>query len=199
MALSRILVLRLATDVVFLRDEFPGVAHVEVVVDVPEAVRDHSIDHLTMPKPLPGTGLWQVVRHVAHRLHATCQQALGIARTNRAGGLHDGLEAAAADLVDRGCPDRVRDARGAEHLPRRILAQSGLQHDAHQHLVDRIRCDTGALQRSDRRDSAELRRAHRRETTLEFADRGSAGRDQNRLTHGRSRSPGGRQSSAVTH
>src|SRR5262249_33109526 len=69
----------------------------------------------------------------------------------------------------------IRDPGGARRLPRRVLAQPGLEHVAEDHLLDLIRRDARAPQGLADGEGAELGRPEAGQTTLEPGDRGAAG------------------------
>ena len=67
-----------------------------------------------------------------------------------------GLEARAADAVDRRGAGAVVEAGLQRRLARRRLADAGLEHLAHEHLVDLVVSrHAGALDRGRDRDAAE--------------------------------------------
>jgi hypothetical protein len=71
---------------------------------------------------------------------------------------HGGLHARAAHLVDRGAAGRQRQAGAERGLAGGRLAEAGGQHAAHDHLLDLLGREAGALDRGLDRDGAELRR-----------------------------------------
>ena len=83
-----------------------------------------------------------------HVLHAAGDDDLGVAEPDGTGAEHDGLEAGAADLVDGQRRDRVGKTGVAHRLAGGGLAGPACQHLADDHLVDRLRRQPGALQKS---------------------------------------------------
>src|SRR6185369_16435945 len=73
-----VFVLLLASDFVFFRNVLARVAHVIVVVLVPKSVVNHGIHQGAVTETISRSGLGQKVRTVAHRLHATSDNDLGI-------------------------------------------------------------------------------------------------------------------------
>ena len=69
------------------------------------------------------------------------------------------LHARSAHLVDGHRFGRARQARAERRLARRRLAEAGGKHVAHEHLVDLLAADPGALDRRLDRGRAELGRA----------------------------------------
>ena len=74
-------------------------------------------------------------------------------------------------------------------LARGDLALAGLQHLAHDDVLDLLGLDAGALERGLDRDAAELGGVERREAAAHLADRGAGGAEDHGLGH-RSRSVG---------
>ncbi len=75
-------------------------------------------------------------------------------------------------LVESGKPGLERC------LPRGCLAGAGLQHLAHEHLVDRVGWHTGSLDGSGDGDATQGRCRHVGERTSELADRRASGGDE---------------------
>ena len=144
-ALRGELVLRRAGDVVLAGDQLGGVAHVEVLVDIPQAVGDHHVDELVVAKAHPLARVAQEIGRVGHRLHSARDVRGAVAGADGLRGERDRLEAGAADLVDRERGDRRIEAGLERRLARRVLPDSRLQHVAQDDLVDLIGLDTGAL------------------------------------------------------
>ena len=74
-ALHRELVLVLTADIVLPAHQLGGAAHVEVVVDVPEAVLDHAVNEAAVAKALTGANTTHTAAYVAE---ASQFQANGI-------------------------------------------------------------------------------------------------------------------------
>ena len=72
-----------------------------------------------------------------------------------------GADAGGADLVDRLGGDLLRDAGLDLRLARRDLALAGLEHLAHDDVLDLLGLDLGALERGLDGDAAELGRVQR--------------------------------------
>src|SRR6185312_12406825 len=96
---------------------------------------------------------------------------LTVARLDRLRGEHHGLEARAADLVDRERGDGGGDPALDQGLARRRLADTALDHVAHDHFFDGLRIDAGAFDGGTNGDRAELRRGERRQAAEELTDR----------------------------
>src|SRR5690606_10989997 len=107
---DRVGVLRLAGEAVIRGALLAAVAHVHVVVRIPQAVVDHQILELDVAHARAATERVAEVRRVAHRLHPAGDDAVGVARANRLRGADDGLHTRAAPLVDG-------DARGGLRKP----------------------------------------------------------------------------------
>jgi hypothetical protein len=176
-------VLLLAGDVELPRDELAGVAHVVVVVDVPETVEDHPVEQLSVPEPLPGARLGQVVGRVGHRLHAAGHDDLGVAGPDGLRRERDRLEAGPADLVHRHRGNRHAEAGPDRGLAGRILPAGGLEDLAHQNLVHGLRIHAGAGDRVLDRDGAQVGGLEAGEGALETGDGSAATGDDDGFSH----------------
>ena len=174
MARERECVLILAGHARLLRTVLRQVPHVGVRERVPQAVVDHPVDELAVPRLDAGAHPEDVVRRVGHRLHPA-DHTLRVARLDRLGGEHDGLEPRAADLVD----GERRNGPGKTGVDRRLargrLAHASLQHVSHDHFFHRGGIDRGATHRLPNHEGAEPRRGQRRQPAQVLADRGAAG------------------------
>ena len=177
-------ILHRARDAVLLGDLLAGDAHVEVVVDVPQAVPDHRVDQLAVAEAHARARFRQQVRRVAHALHAAGDDHFGIARADRLGREHHALEARAADLVDREGADAVGNPGLARRLTSGVLAEPRLQHVAHDHLLDGVGRHARAAQGLGDGERSEIRRPEAREGALELGDRGTTGTDEDDFLHG---------------
>ena len=155
-------VLVLAAHVVLDGDPFGVGAHVAVLDRAPQAVGDGRIDQFGVAEPEPETRARQEVGRPVHRLHAARDHDLRVAGSDLRGGEHDRLQARPADPVDRRGAGRVWQACLEGRLPCRRLTRSGLQHLAHQHVIDLDgrRIEARPLDRGTDRDAAERRRRH---------------------------------------
>ena len=136
-ALQGELVLVGSTDLVLDRHPLGMGAHVAAFGAAPQAVVNGRIDQLGIAQPVAEARLGDQVRALVHALHAAGDGDLGVAGPDLGGGEHDRLEATAANAVDRRRAGGVRQAGLEYGLARRRLTGAGLQHLAHQHLVDR--------------------------------------------------------------
>ena len=177
-------ILILAGDAVLLGDELGGLAHVEVVVDVPEAVVDHRVDCGGIPHTEAGARLREQVGSVGHRLHAAGDDDVRIAGLDGLRGERDGAQARAADHVDGDGADFGRKSAEERGLARGILAESCRNNVAHDAFVDLFGLELRALDGCADGDSAEARGGHIGERTLEFADRRADSADDDDLIHG---------------
>src|SRR6185503_571004 len=92
---------------------------------------------------------------------------------------HHRLQSRAADLVDGGRADPIREPSAERGLAGGRLAGPGLDDLAHEDLVDLLRGNPGALDRRANGDGTELRRRHGREPATELADwRAGGGEDE---------------------
>ena len=144
MALERELILLLARDFVFLCDEFAGVAHVEVFVDVPQAIIDHRVEDFRIAEAEAGARAFQQVRAIRHRFHAAGNDDFGFSERDALRGQRDGFEAGAANFVDRHRCDARIEAAAESRLARGILSQTCLDDIAHDGFVHLLGLDTCA-------------------------------------------------------
>jgi hypothetical protein len=172
-ALQRELVLVLARDVVLLGDALGGVAHVEVVVDLPEAVLDHGVDQDAVAQAVAGARLGHQVRRVAHALGPAGDHHLGLARPDGVGRLHHRLEPRAADEVQRPGRHRVGQTGAQRGLAADVLAEARADHVADDHLVDRARVELAPLQQRLDGRRGELRRRDRAQRAQVAGQRGA--------------------------
>ena len=139
-------VLHFAGDAVLLGHVLGGDAHVVLVVDVPQAVDDHGVDHLPVAHALAVAQPLQHVRRGAHVFLAAGDHDLAVARGHGLRGQHHGLQARAADGVDGQRRDFLGQAGLDQRLARRVLADAGGQHLAHDDFTDLVGRQPGALQ-----------------------------------------------------
>ena len=155
-----------------------------VVEDVPEAVVGHVVDELHVAELHALTGLRQEVRCLGHRLHAARDDDLELAGPDELVGQGDGVDAGQTDLVDGQRGHGHRDAGLDGGLPRRDLPRAGLQHLAHDHVVDLLRRHAGLLQRPLDRDPAEVSGREVLERAEEPPHRRPGSRDDDGSSHG---------------
>ena len=105
------------------------------------------VEDAVVADAVAGARLGQQVGRVGHRLHAAGQDDVGRAGQDQVVGQHGGLHARAADLVDGGGAGGVGQAGAARGLAGGRLALAGGQDAAHQHLVDALRRQAGAVER----------------------------------------------------
>ena len=96
------------------------------------------------------------MRRVGHRLHAAGHHDVELAGADELVGQRDRVQAGQADLVDGQRGDGHRDAGLDGGLAGGDLARAGLEHLAHDHVLDLVAGDAGTLQRGLDRDAAEL-------------------------------------------
>src|SRR5690606_10915398 len=133
---DRELILRFAADLEALRAKLGRVAHVEVVVRIPQAVVDHAVDETPMAEPISRTRALEEVGRVRHALHAARDDDVRVAQANRLRCEHYRLEARSAHLVDRRAWHASRDSSAERRLPRGRLPYARGEHLAEDHLID---------------------------------------------------------------
>ena len=157
MALDGVGVLVFASDLELFGDVLAGHAHVALVERAPEAVVDHRVDERAVAHAQSFAHAREQVRGVAHRLHAAGDGDVDVAGGDPLRGEHDGLEARAADLVDRHRGDVLVQAAVERGLARGVLPLAGGDDVAHDALVDGGGIDAGAADGLADGDGAELR------------------------------------------
>ena len=139
MALERERVLIDPADVIRDRDPLRMCTHVAVLDRAPQAVMNGGIDQRGVPEAIPEPRTRHQIWREVHVLHPTRDDDLGIAGPDLRRGEHDRLETRSTDTVDRRCTRRDGETRRQRSLARRCLTHTGLQHLAHEDLVDRGR------------------------------------------------------------
>lgn len=142
--LDRERVLLLASHLVLLRRRLRAVAHVDLVVHVPQAVLDQAVVQLHLAERRLLRRASEVVRHAAHVLHAARDQSLFLAKLDLLRGDADGFHAAGADLVDGRRFDTGRQAGEHACLTRRGLSHAALEHVAHVDMAELLHWHRGA-------------------------------------------------------
>ena len=93
-------VLLFAAEPVLGGADLGAVAHVQVVVDVPQAVEDHRVEELAVAEAQPVAGARQQVGRLAHALHAAGGDHLEVAAAQVVGAIHHRPHPRAAHLVE---------------------------------------------------------------------------------------------------
>ena len=121
-------------------------AHRQAVPRIDQTVERHVVAHQDVAELVPLPLSHEQVRRVGHRLHAAGHDDLELARPDQLVGQGDRVQPGQADLV-HGDPGRGhRDAGGDRGLARRDLPGPGLQHLAHDHVLDLVGPHAAALQ-----------------------------------------------------
>jgi hypothetical protein len=159
------------------------VEHLAAAERVGQAVVDHGVQRLGVAHAVAEAGLGQQVGRAGHRLHAAAHGDVEVPRTDR--GVEDPGRAHArgADLVDRLGADLLGDPGLDLGLAGGDLALAGLQHLAHDDVLDLLAGDVGALQRGLDGVAAELGRVERGEAAAHLPDRGAGGAEDHGLGH----------------
>ena len=177
MAESRVFVLSLSRDVIFLGDDLARVAHVALLEGTPQPVVDGRINHLAVANPQPFPDLFQQIRRVARRFHSAGHGDVDIADSDGLIRQHHRFEARSADLVDREGSDVVGKPASERGLPRRILTGPCRDDVAHDALVHGIGIDSGTSNGLGHHERAQVGGGKGLEGTEELAGRGSNGAD----------------------
>ena len=170
MALERELILFLARDFIFFRDQLAGYAHVKIFVHVPQTVVDHGINHFLIAQAETAARAFQQVRTIGHGFHAAGDDHFGFAELHRLRREADGFQSGAANFVDsHGRHARV-EAAAQRGLTRGILAEARLDDVAQNRFVNLIWLDASAAHYFAHDFRAKLRCRERREATHELSD-----------------------------
>ncbi len=163
-------------DLILPGDVLGGVTHVIAVEGVPQAVLDHGVDELDRAHFGAAAQILRMRGH-AHGFLAAGDDDFGIAVEQRLIAERDRAQAGTAKLVD--APGRAfnRNAGGDRGLAGRVLTLRCGQDLAHDDLGDAARLDTGPLEGGLDGDGAEIMGRHGGEGTVETADRGAGGAD----------------------
>jgi len=129
-------VLFFAGELVLLDDVFGGDTHVVVVEHVPQTVVDHAVLHRPIAHLGADAGFGEHVRRQAHVLLATGDDHLGVAGQDGLCGKVNGLQAAAADLVDGHAGNGVGQARAQCRLACGVHADPRGQYVTDDNFVD---------------------------------------------------------------
>ena len=178
-AAQRELVLVLAADLVGDRDALGMGAHVAPLDGAPQPVVDRRVDQRPVAQAIAEAGPGQEVRRAVHALHPARDDHVGVAGPDLGRPEHDGLERRAADPVDGRRARRDRQPATEGRLAGRCLAGAGLEHLAHEDLVDRdVGRQAAPLDRRPDGDPTELDRRHVGQRAAELADRRPGGADE---------------------
>src|SRR5919106_970955 len=131
-------VLLLAADPQLDVDFVRRFAHVLVGERGPQPVVDHRVDQLGVAQADAPPGRGQEVRGSGHRLHPPGHHHLDLSGADQLVGQGHGVQPRQADLVDRDRRDLPRDTGPDGGLPGGDLAGPGLDHLAHDHVVDLV-------------------------------------------------------------
>ncbi len=179
----------LAADAALVRHVLGEGAHQAAGFRVFQAVQEHVIRHLAVAHAVAAPRLIENVGRVAHGLHAAADHDVVAAGFEHVVAEHGGAHARAAQFVDGGGAGTVRQAGQTHGLAGRALLEAGGQHAAHHHVLDVLRLQPGAGHRFADTGAAQLRRAHRRQRTLETAHGGARTVEDNDIVFGHADAP----------
>ena len=137
-------VLLLARDPELAAHERRLLDHVAAVEGRRQPVVDHRVDQRAVAEPVAEARLLEQVRRVRHRLHAAGDDHLAVAGADHRVGDLDRADRGGADLVDRVGADLLRNPGADRGLPGGRLADAGLEHLAHDHVLDLVRLEARA-------------------------------------------------------
>ncbi len=143
----------------------------------------HRVDDLLVAEPVAGAGAGEQVGRLRHGLHPAGDDDFSLARPDREVGEVDRVEAGQADLVDRGGRHRHRDAGLYRGLAGCDLTLAGLQHLAHEDIVDVLRRYPCPLEGGPDGHPAQVHGGEPGEGAGEPADRSAGAGDDDRTGH----------------
>ncbi len=180
MRVGSIFVLLLAGDLKLVGHILSGLAHVVVVVNVPETIIDHGIDNHVIAHAEAFARGGHEIGCVGHGLHATGNHDFRITGLDGLCSESHGLEAGTADLVDGHGANLRRESAFNGSLARRVLSKAGLENIAHDAFIHEIEIgDAGTLNGFAHNDGAKIGGAEIGESALEFSDGGTNRRYDN--------------------
>ena len=153
----------------------------EVVVYVPKSVLDEAVDQFAMPQAIALARSLQEVGRASHAFHPACHYDPGFAHSDRLRRHDHGLQARAANLVDRRRAHRVRNAGSNRSLPGRRLSEACRQDAAHVNFVHSVTGEVNSLQSLGDGQAPELRRGDRAKHAVKTPQRRSHGTDDDRV------------------
>ena len=183
MALGGELVLRLAGEAGGGGVLLGAGAHRDLVEGAEEAVVHHRVDDLLVADAVAGASARQQVGRLGHRLHAAGHDDVGLALLDHLIGQVDGVEPGQAHLVDGGRRHRHRDAAVHRRLAGADLAGAGLEHLAHEDVVDLLAGEAGAHERLLDGEATELRAGEARQGAGQLADRRASASQDHGTSH----------------
>ena len=179
-----------ARDDVVARGHFlGGDAHVAGVHRAGEPLGDHRIDDLAVAHPVAPARPLQDVRRVGHRFGAAGDHRVDVADANRFDGVHDRLQAGAADAIDGFARHLDRQPGLEPRLPGDVHADAGLEHATHHDVADVGGLHVRPGDRLSNHHGAEIDRRDVLQRAAERSDRRPAGAENHRIERAIQRSP----------
>jgi hypothetical protein len=177
-------VLLLAAELLLLRiDRLGEAAHGLIGDGVPQAVGLHVVDERGVAVLGALTRTEQHVRGLRHRLLAAGDDDLVLAGADELVGERNGVQAGEAHLVDGERRNVQRDAALVRGLTRGDLAGAGLEHLAHDHVVDLVAAHPGLLEGALDGVATQVGSGLRLQTAEQAADGGARTGDDDGLGH----------------
>ncbi len=158
--------------------------HVLARERVGQPVVDHGVDRLGVAHPEAEASLLEHVRGARHRLHAPADADLDVPGSDRRVEQPGGPDPGRAHLVDRLRGHLLGDPGLDLGLARGDLSLPGLEDLAHDHVLDLLGGDVGALESAADRRAAELGGVDGGQAAAELADRRAGGGEDHGLGHG---------------
>jgi hypothetical protein len=169
--LGRQVVLRLAGQAGRRRVPLGARAHGHLVEGAEQAVVHHRVDDRAVTQAVALAGTGKQVGRLRHRLHAAGDHHLGGAGLDQQIREKDGVEPGQADLVDRGGGNGHGDAGVHRGLAGGDLTGPGLEHLAHEHVVDLAGGDPRPVEGGLDGEAAEVGGLEASQCARELADR----------------------------
>ena len=150
---------------------------------VEQPVVRHRVDECLVADGDAPARLPDQIRRVRHALHATGDHDVRLPSGDRLRAERHRLQAGSPHLVHRERGDFDGHARIDTAPVGRVLAEPGLEHVAHDDLVDGFRPHAGALERLLDDEGAELDRGEALQPPAERSDGGAAGAGDHDVSH----------------
>ncbi len=180
---------RQGEGVLFLAGQLPalghvlgGDAHVIAVEGIGQAVLDHAVDHFGRAHLGPVAQVHDM-RGLAHAFLAAGDDDVAVTQHDRLIAQGHGAQTGAAQLVDAIGRAFDRDAGVDGGLTGRVLTGAGLQDLAHDHFVDVLGGNPGALHGGADRDFTQVMSGNGAQASVERTDRGPRGAGDNDFSH----------------
>ncbi len=157
--------------------------HRHLIDRTEQSVEHHRLDDRSVAHAKTTARSREEVRRVGHGFHATGDDDVGLTGLDVEVGEVDRVETGQAHLVDGGRGHRHRDAGLGRGLASGHLTGTAQQHLTHEHVVDLLGGQSGALERSADGDGSEIGGLESGEGAGELADGSAGAGEDDRSSH----------------